>query len=76
LRYPSTNAPKVREVLGPWLLSILAGQNRYGPVAGPRKDLVASALLGLGKIIADETVKFAGNFSLGGPIRLFNIVKL
>ncbi|WP_292927725.1 hypothetical protein [Nitrosomonas sp.] len=39
--YTSPNAPKVVDVLGTWLLSILDGQQRYAHVAGLRGDEVA-----------------------------------
>lgn len=59
LRYTSPNAPKVRDVLGTWLLSILDGQSRYAHVASLRKDAVAPAVLGLSKIIGDESLRRA-----------------
>lgn len=59
LRYTSPNAPKVRDVLGTWLLSILDGQSRYAHVASLRKDAVAPEVLGLSKIIGDESLRRA-----------------
>lgn len=41
LHYSSPNAPKVRDVLGTWLLSILDGRRRYAHVASLRGDAVA-----------------------------------
>ena len=38
MTYKSPNAPRVTDVLGTWLLSILDGQRRYAHVAGWRGD--------------------------------------
>jgi hypothetical protein len=59
LRYTSPNAPKVRDVLGTWLLSILDGQNRYRHVASLRGDAVAPEVLGMSKVIGDESLRRA-----------------
>jgi hypothetical protein len=55
LHYTSPNAPKVRDVLGTWLLSILDGQHRYAHAARLRGDSVAPQALGMSKIIGDES---------------------
>ena len=57
LEYVSPNAPGVVEVLGTWLLSILEGQKRYAPVAGLRGDEVAPRILGMTKIVSDESLR-------------------
>lgn len=57
--YTSPNAPKVVDVLGSWLLSILDGQRRYAHVAGLRGDEVAPQILGMNKIISDERLRRA-----------------
>ena len=57
--YTSPNAPKVVDVLGTWLLSILNGQRRYAHVAGLRGDEVAPRILGMNKIISDESLRRA-----------------
>ncbi|AEJ02462.1 transposase IS4 family protein [Nitrosomonas sp. Is79A3] len=57
--YTSPNAPKVVDVLGTWLLSILDGQRRYAHVAGLRGDEVAPRILGMNKIISDESLRRA-----------------
>lgn len=57
--YTSPNAPTVRDVLGTWLLSILDGQRRYAHVAGLRGDAVAPEILGMSKIISDESLRRA-----------------
>ncbi|MDO9310368.1 MAG: hypothetical protein Q7T85_01600, partial [Nitrosomonas sp.] len=55
----SPNAPKVVDVLGTWLLSILDGQRRYAHVAVLRGDEVAPRILGMNKIISDESLRRA-----------------
>jgi hypothetical protein len=59
LGYVSPNAPLVVDVLGTWLLSILDGQKRYAHVAGLRGDEVAPRILGMKKIISDESLRRA-----------------
>lgn len=59
LHYSSPNAPKVRDVLGTWLLSILDGQRRYAHVAGLRGDSVAPKILGMSRVIGDESLRRA-----------------
>ena len=55
----SPNAPAVVDVLGTWMLSILDGQYRYAHVAGLRGDAVAPRILGMKKIISDESLRRA-----------------
>jgi len=55
--YTSPNAPTVRDVLGTWLLSILDGQRRYAHVTGLRGDAVAPQILGMNKIVSDESLR-------------------
>lgn len=57
--YTSPNAPTVRDVLGTWLLSILDGQRRYAHVTGLRGDAVAPQILGMKKIVSDESLRRA-----------------
>lgn len=59
MAYTSPNAPAVVEVLGTWLLSILDGQRRYAHVTGLRGDEVAPQILGMNKIISDESLRRA-----------------
>lgn len=59
LRYSSPNAPQVRDVLGTWLLGILAGQNRYAHIGTLRGDGVAPEVLGMKKIIGDDSLRRA-----------------
>lgn len=59
LFYTSPNAPKVRDVLGTWLLSILDGHRRYAHVASLRGDAVATQILGMSRIVGDESLRRA-----------------
>jgi hypothetical protein len=55
--YTSPNAPDIRDVLGTWLLSVLDGQRRYAHVTGLRGDAVAPQILGMKKIVSDESLR-------------------
>lgn len=57
MAYTSPNAPEVRDVLGTWMLSILDGQRRYAHVTGLRGDAVAPEILGMTKIVSDESLR-------------------
>lgn len=57
MAYTSPNAPEVRDVLGTWMLSILDGQRRYAHVTGLRGDAVAPQILGMTKIVSDESLR-------------------
>jgi hypothetical protein len=57
MAYTSPNAPATRDVLGTWLLSILDGQRRYAHVTGLRGDAVAPQILGMSKIVSDESLR-------------------
>ena len=59
LEYTSPNAPQVCDVLGTWLLSILDGQRRYAHINGLRGDAVAPQILGMSRIISDESLRRA-----------------
>jgi hypothetical protein len=59
MAYTSPNAPKVVDVLGTWLLSILDGQRRYAHVTGLRGDAVAPQILGMERIMSDESLRRA-----------------
>lgn len=54
LRYSSPNAPGKRDVLGTWLLSILAGHKRYAHITGLRGDALSPQILGMEKIISED----------------------
>lgn len=59
LEYRSPNAPKVRDILGTVLLSILSGQKRYAHIAAIRADGVNPGLLGMGKVMSEDSVRRA-----------------
>jgi hypothetical protein len=59
LSYISGNAPKKRDVLGTWLLAILAGHNRYAHITGLRNDGVSPQILGMSKIISEDALRRA-----------------
>lgn len=59
LEYRSGNAPAVRDVVGTLLLGILAGHWRYAHLTALRFDEVAPALLGLSRIVSEDSVRRA-----------------
>ena len=59
LSYSSPNAPKVVDVLGTWMLWILDGHCRYAHVGALRADGVAPGILGMHKIIGDDSLRRA-----------------
>lgn len=59
LKYTSPNAPEVVDVLGTWMLSILDGHCRYAHVGMLRGDGVAPGILGMNKIIGDDSLRRA-----------------
>lgn len=59
LHYTSPNAPKVRDVLGTWMLAILDGHRRYAHTASLRGDACAPQVLGMHKIVGDESLRRA-----------------
>jgi hypothetical protein len=59
LSYTSPNAPAVTDVLGTWLLAILAGHNRYTHITGLRGDALASQVLGMRKVISEDSLRRA-----------------
>ena len=59
LVYTSPNAPTKAEVLGTWLLSMLAGHRRYAHVTAMRCDGVNPGLLGMGKVISEDALRNA-----------------
>ncbi len=59
LTYISPNAPSKRDVLGTWLLAILAGHNRYAHITGLRNDAVSPQILGMNKIISEDALRRA-----------------
>ena len=59
LRYRSPNAPKVRDVLGTMVLSIVTGARRYAHVNALRHDGINPGLLGMSRICSDDSVRRA-----------------
>lgn len=59
MAYTSPNAPSVWDVLETWLLSILDGQRCYTHVTGLRGDAVVPQILGMKKIVSDESLRRA-----------------
>ncbi len=59
LSYVSHNAPTKRDVLGRLLLSILSGHHRYAHVTGIRNDGVNPGLLGMNKLVSEDSLRRA-----------------
>ncbi|MDP3924501.1 MAG: transposase [Hydrogenophaga sp.] len=57
LNYTSPNAPTKKDVLGTWLLGILAGHNRYAHITALRSDAVSPQVLGMNKIISEDALR-------------------
>lgn len=57
LHYTSPNAPKKRDVLGTVILSVLAGHHRYSHMTSIRSDNVNPGLLGMSKVVSEDTVR-------------------
>jgi len=59
LTFESNNAPSKRDVLGTFLLSILAGQKRYAHITALRCDHVNPGLLGMTKVVSEDAARRA-----------------
>ena len=59
LSFSSNNAPTKREVLSTLLLSILSGHRRYAHVTGIRNDGVNPGLLGIDKLVSEDSLRRA-----------------
>ena len=59
LDYRSPNAPAKRDVLGTLLLSVLAGHRRYAHINSIRSDGVNPQLLGMSKVVSEDSVRRA-----------------
>ena len=59
LDYRSPNAPAERDVLGTLLLSLLAGHRRYAHISSIRGDGVNPQLLGMGKVVSEDSARRA-----------------
>lgn len=58
-KFTSNNAPTVIEVLGSLLLSILGGHSRYAHLTALRFDQVTPALLGMSKVVSEDSARRA-----------------
>ena len=59
LTYASPNAPSKADVLGTWMLSVLAVHKRYSHVTAIRCDGVNPGLLGMNKVISEDPLRRA-----------------
>lgn len=59
LEYTSNNAPKIDDVLGTGLLSVLAGHCRYSHASSLYGDDAAAEILGIGKIVSHDSLSRA-----------------
>jgi hypothetical protein len=57
LRYSSPNAPKKINVLGSFVLSILAGYTRYAHITRIQGDTVNAPLLGMTKVAGEDSAR-------------------
>ena len=57
--YTSPNAPDVRDVVGTTVLAIICGFTRYVHINRLRNDTVLATLLGLKKIVSEDSVRRA-----------------
>ena len=66
LSYMSHNAPTKRDVLGTLLLSILSGHHRYAHVTGIRNDGVNPGLLGMNKLVSEDSLRCRATITVAG----------
>ena len=59
LHYRSPNAPSKEDVLGTLLLAVLSGQKRYAHITSIRQDTVNPALLGMKKVLSEDSARRA-----------------
>jgi hypothetical protein len=59
LHYTSPNAPEVRDVIGTWVLSVLAGHRRYAHITALRSDSVLPELMGMSRIVSEDSLRRA-----------------
>lgn len=59
LEYASNNGSSARDVLGTTMLSILAGHKRYAHITSIRSDRVTPELLGMSKVVSEDSVRRA-----------------
>src|ERR1035441_4709392 len=59
LAYSSGIASHKRDVLGTWFLSILAGHHRYAHITGLRGDGGSPQILGMSKLVSEDSLRRA-----------------
>jgi Transposase DDE domain group 1 len=59
LEYQSPNGPRKEDVLGTIFLGILSGHKRYAHITGIRGDGVNPGLLGMRKVVSEDSVRRA-----------------
>ncbi len=59
LQLTSPNAPTCRDILGTLLLSVLSGHTRYSHITTVKTDKVNAPLLGMNKIVREDSVRRA-----------------
>ena len=59
IKYRSNNAPKIRDIWGTILLSVLNGQSRYAHITGLRGERVGMELLGMSKVVSEDSIRRA-----------------
>ena len=59
LELSSPNAPALRDILGTILLSVLSGHTRYSHITTVRTDQVNAPLLGMTRIVSEDSVRRA-----------------
>ena len=59
LHYNSPNSPSKEDVLGTLLLAVLSGQKRYSHITSIRQDAVNPALLGMKKVLSEDSARRA-----------------
>lgn len=59
LVFSSPNAPRIRDVLGTWLMAILSGHKRFSHVTALRHDGVNPRLLEMDKVISEDSLRRA-----------------
>lgn len=57
LRYAGPNGSATADILGTWFLSILSGHRRYAHITALRADGVLPELLGMNRIVSEDTVR-------------------
>jgi hypothetical protein len=67
LKYASNNGTSARDLLGTTLLSVLAGHKRYSHVTSIRGDRVNPELLGMTKVVSEDSVR-RGFLALSGDM--------